>query len=63
MRALLIEHFEAVERPLEIKDLEYADEIILSNCNGVRWISHFGDKSDYINNKTKEIVAFLNTLI
>ncbi len=63
MRALLIEHLEAVERPLEIKDLENADEIILTNCNGVRWISHFGDKSDYINNKTKEIVAFLNTLI
>lgn len=63
MRALIIEHFDVIEKSLEIQDVECADEILLTNCNGIRWVSEFAVKSDYRNNKTREVIALINTLI
>jgi len=63
MRALILENYKTEENALEIDDILQAEEIILTNCNAIRWISHFSDQSHYTNSKTKEIIAFLNTLI
>lgn len=63
MRALILDSFDVEEKKLEKFEVESADELILTNCNGVRWVSRFEDKSDYTNGKTKELIAFLNGLI
>ena len=63
MRALIIDNFEVEELALEMDDFKGAEEIFLTNCNGLRWVCQFEEKTDFTNSKTKEIVEFLNGLI
>lgn len=52
-----------LERPLEITDLEQADEIFLTNAiQGIRWVRQFRDKT-YENTQTKKIYESLQQTI
>ena len=63
MRSLLLKQFDITEKTIEIKDIHDADEIFFSNCNGIRWVSVFGSKTNYQNEVSTQVVEFLNTLI
>ena len=63
MRALLMDHFSHEKKSLTVEDAIEADEIILCNYKGIRWVNQFMTSDHYVNHKSIEIVSLLNTLI
>ena len=63
MRSLVIYHFSVNECVLNIKDIQTADEIFFTNCNGVRYVKKFGKYDGYTNTISKKVVKKLNSLI
>ena len=63
MRSLVLDHFAVEEVALNIKDIQTADEIFFTNCNGVRYVKKFGQYDDYTNTISKKVVKRLNSLI
>ena len=63
MRSLVLDHFAVEEVALNLKDIQIADEIFFTNCNGVRYVKKFGQHDDYTNTISKKVVKRLNSLI
>ena len=63
MRSLLISSFDVREEVLKISDVQNAEEIFFSNCNGIRYVKKFGNIEGYKYTTAKLIVGTLNTLI
>ena len=63
MRSLVLDHFAVKEVALNLKDIQTADEIFFTNCNGVRYVKKFGQFEGYNNAMAKKVVEKLNALI
>ena len=63
MRSLVLDHFAVEEVTLNLKDIQLADEIFFTNCNGVRYVKKFGQYDGYTNTISKKVVKRLNSLI
>ena len=63
MRSLVLDHFAVEEVALNLKDIQTAEEIFFTNCNGVRCVKKFGQYDDYTNTISKKVVKRLNSLI
>jgi branched-subunit amino acid aminotransferase/4-amino-4-deoxychorismate lyase len=63
MRSLVLDHFAVEEVALNLKDIQTADEIFFTNCNGVRNVKKFGQFEGYNNIISKKVVEKLNSLI
>ena len=63
MRSLVLGHFAVEEAALNLKDIQTADEIFFTNCNGIRYVKKFGKFDSYTNKISKKVVKKLNSLI
>ena len=63
MRSLVLDHFAVEEVALNLKDIQTAEEIFFTNCNGVRCVKKFGQYDNYTNTISKKVVKRLNSLI
>ena len=63
MRSLVLDHFAVEEVALNLKDVQTADEIFLTNCNGIRYVKEFGQYNGYTNTISKKVVKKFNSLI
>ena len=63
MRSLVLDHFAVEEVALNLKDIQTADEIFFTNCNGIRYVKKFGQYDGYTNTISKKVVKRLNSLI
>ena len=63
MRSLVQDHFAVEEVALNLKDIQTAEEIFFTNCNGIRFVKKFGQYNDYTNIISKKVVKRLNSLI
>ena len=63
MRSLIISILDVEVRILRVSDIQIADEIFFTNCNGVRYVKKFGQFKEYNNTITKKVVQKLNALI
>jgi len=63
MRSLVLDHFAVEEAALNLKDIQTADEIFFTNCNGVRNVIKFRQFEGYNNIIAKKVVEKLNSLI
>ena len=63
MRSLVQDHFAVEEVALNLKDIQTAEEIFFTNCNGIRFVKKFGQYNGYTNTLSKKVVKRLNSLI
>ena len=63
MRSLVLDHFAVEEVALNLKDIQTAEEIFFTNCNGVLNVIKFGQFEGYNNIIANKVVEKLNSLI
>ena len=63
MRLLVLDYFDVEELVLNLKDIQTADEIFFTNCNGIRYVKKFGQFEGYTNTISKKVAKKLNSLI
>jgi branched-chain amino acid aminotransferase len=63
MRSLIISSFKIEEKSLRLSDVECADEVFFTNCNGLKWVKKFNNKNTYSSQTSRKIIEVLNGLI
>ena len=63
MRSLVISTFDIEEKCLTLLDVEGADEVFFTNCNGLRWVKKFNNQNSYSSQTSRKIIEVLNGLI
>ena len=63
MRSLIISTFEIEEKSLLLSDIENADEVFFTNCNGLKWVKKFNNKNSFSSQTSRKIIEVLNGLI